>query len=161
MNNPQSLADRYVAVWNETDPARRRQQIAELWTPSGQHYVGARAVRGHEALESRVRESHEKNVRDGGNSFRAVQDARRLHDIVVFHWEMLGAEGETVEGTGLEFLILDGEGRILVDYMFYPAYPFCELSTETVHGGHFLSSRDNGSSSSSGVISRRRGGAPA
>jgi hypothetical protein len=121
MNDPQSLADRYVAVWNETDAARRRQQTAELWAPNGQHHVGARRVRGHEALEGRVRESHEKNVRDGGNRFRAVQDARRLHDVVTFHWEMLGTDGEKIEGRGLEFLIVSDDGRILVDYMFYPA----------------------------------------
>lgn len=121
MNNPQGFADRYVAVWNETDAAGRRRQIAELWAPDGQHYVGARAVRGHEALEGRVRDSHEKNVRDGGNRFRAVQDARRLHDVVTFHWEMLRADSTTVEGRGLEFLIVDDEERIRIDYMFYPA----------------------------------------
>jgi hypothetical protein len=121
MNNPQSLADCYVAVWNETDAARRRRQTAELWVPDGRHYVGARAVRGHEALETRVRESHEKNVRDGGNRFRAVQDARRLHDVVTFHWEMLRADSEAVAGRGLEFLIVNDEGRIVADYMFYPA----------------------------------------
>lgn len=120
MDDLQSLADRYVAVWNETDTGRRRQQIAELWAPEGQHYVGAREVRGYEDLETRIRESHEKNVRDGGNRFRAAQGAHRLRDVVTFYWEMLPADGETIVGRGLEFLIVNNEGRILVDYMFYP-----------------------------------------
>ena len=30
MNYAQRLADRYVAVWNETDPDHRRRAIAEL-----------------------------------------------------------------------------------------------------------------------------------
>ena len=51
----QALADRYVAVWNETDAGRRRAGIAALWAPEGEHYVGERAVRGYEALEVRVR----------------------------------------------------------------------------------------------------------
>lgn len=29
------LTDRYVAVWNEPAPDRRRQRIAELWAPGG------------------------------------------------------------------------------------------------------------------------------
>jgi hypothetical protein len=121
MDHLQSLADRYVAVWNETDATRRRQQIAELWEREGQHYVGEREVRGHDALEIRIQESHEKNVKQGGNRFRAVQDARRLHDVVTFHWEMLPADSETVLGRGREFLIVNDEGQIRVDYMFFPA----------------------------------------
>lgn len=120
MQDAQTLADRYVAVWNETDATRRRQQIAALWVGEGRHYVGAREVRGHDALESRVQDSHQKNVKVAGNRFRAAQDARRLRDVVTFHWEMLPADSETVLGTGLEFLIVNDEGRIRVDYMFYP-----------------------------------------
>jgi len=33
---------------------------------------------------------------------------------------MLRADGEKVEGRGLEFLIVGDDGRVLVDYMFYP-----------------------------------------
>jgi hypothetical protein len=118
MNKAQELADRYVAVWNEVDAARRRQSIADLWTPEGEHYVGAREVRGYDALEARIAGSHEKNVRDGGNRFRAAQDARALHDVVTFHWEMLHADGEEVAAAGLEFLIVDEKGRIRIDYQF-------------------------------------------
>jgi hypothetical protein len=118
MNNAQRLADRYVAVWNETDPERRRQAIAGLWTPDGRHYVDTREARGYPALEQRITGSHEKNVRDGGHRFRAAQDARALRDAVAFHWEMLPAESERVVAAGFEFLILNDEGRILVDYQF-------------------------------------------
>jgi hypothetical protein len=119
MDNAQQLADRYVAVWNETDATRRRQTIADLWTTEGEHYVGAREVRGYAALEERIRGSHEKNVRDGGHRFRAARDAKALHDTVAFHWEMLAADGERVVATGLEFLLVDGQGRIRVDYQFF------------------------------------------
>jgi hypothetical protein len=59
-----------------------------------------------------------KNVRDGGHRFRAAKDARALRDVVTFHWEMLPADSEEVVATGIEFLIVDGEGRILIDYQF-------------------------------------------
>jgi hypothetical protein len=118
MHEPQQLADRYVAVWNETDPARRRLTIAELWTPTGEHYVGTREVRGHDALYERIIGSHEKNVTACGYRFRAVKDARAVHDAVTFHWEMLPGDREEVLATGRQFLILDPEGRIRIDYQF-------------------------------------------
>jgi hypothetical protein len=118
MDNAQQLADRYVAVWRETDPERRRHAIAELWTPDGEHYVGAREVRGYDQLEQRIKGSHEKNIRDGGHRFRAAKDARALRDVVTFHWEMLRADSEKIVATGLEILLIDATGRILVDYQF-------------------------------------------
>ena len=33
------LAERYVALWNEPDPDRRRRMIAELWTADGLHIL--------------------------------------------------------------------------------------------------------------------------
>jgi hypothetical protein len=121
MLDAQTLADRYVAVWNESDANNRRAAIAALWVPDGQHYVEGRQARGYDALEERIRGSHEKNVRDNGNRFRAARNVRRLHDVVTFHWEMLPADSETVLATGLEFLIIDDDGRVLADYQFFPA----------------------------------------
>lgn len=119
--DPQTIADRYVAVWNEKDEMRRREAIAALWVANGEHFVQGREARGYEELEKRVRGSHEKNVRDGGNRFRAAPGARRLHNVVTFYWEMLPANGDKVLVRGLEFLIINEEGRILVDYQFFPA----------------------------------------
>jgi hypothetical protein len=121
MLDPQILADRYAAVWNEADETRRRDAILALWVPNGEHFVEGRQARGYEEMEKRIRGSYERNVRDNGNRFRAAPGARRLHNVVTFHWEMLPANGDTVLARGLEFLIIDDEGRILVDYQFFPA----------------------------------------
>ena len=121
MLDPQVLADRYVAVWNERDEECRRTAIPALWVPDGRHFVAAREAQGYPDLEQRIRGSHEKNVRDDGNRFRAVPGARRLRDAVTFHWEMLPAGADTVLAKGLEFLLVDDDDRILVDYQFIPA----------------------------------------
>jgi hypothetical protein len=118
MIDAQDLANKYVAVWNETDVKRRRQQIAALWVPDGHHYVDAREAHGYAELELRITGSHNKNVRDGGHRFRAVKDAQTLHDIVAFHWEMLPSAEDRVVGGGFVVLRVDAEGRILVDYQF-------------------------------------------
>jgi len=117
MNAAQELADRYAAVWNETDAGVRRQAIAKLWVPEGRHFVGIREVQGYEELEKRIVGSHEKNVQTGKNRFRAVQNAQALRDVVTFNWEMISAAGE-VAAAGFEFLIVDDEQRIVTDYQF-------------------------------------------
>jgi hypothetical protein len=108
---------RYLAVSNESDAQRRRRQIAALWVPDGQHYVDVREARGYAALEQRIAGSHNKNVRDAGHHFRAAKDARMLRDIVIFHWEMLSAEDRAV-AWGFQVLNVDDDGCILVDYQF-------------------------------------------
>lgn len=116
--NVQELADRYVAVWNERDAATRRRMIEQLWAPDGEHFVGTREAKGHDALERRIIGSHEKNVRDAGNRFRAARDAQQLRDAVCFHWEMLRGTTEEVAAIGREFLIVDEQGYIRTDYQF-------------------------------------------
>jgi hypothetical protein len=118
ISDAQQLADRYAAVWNEPDPAARRKAIAELWAPDGRHYVRTLEVQGYEALEQRIIGSHEKNVRIGGNRFRATPKAQALQDAVMFHWEMVPAGGDEVKAVGVEFLILDAQRRIVCDYQF-------------------------------------------
>jgi hypothetical protein len=116
MQQVQQLVERYVAVWNETDPAARRRAIEQLWTPDGEHYVKTTEVRGHDALERRIRDSHDKNVARGGNRFRAACNIQELRDVVTFNWEMI--RDDRVLATGLEFLVLDPHGRIQRDYQF-------------------------------------------
>jgi hypothetical protein len=131
----EQLADRYVALWNEADPERRRRLIAELWTEDGSQIlqppqemleIAARPglglaatleARGHAELEARAATSYEQWVDSGGLSFRRRDDVERLHDVVKFHWEAVSPDGE-VTGAGLDFLVLGAEGRIRRDYVF-------------------------------------------
>ncbi|HUB13645.1 MAG TPA: hypothetical protein VMB34_16980 [Acetobacteraceae bacterium] len=118
MSNAQDLANRYVAVWNEADADSRRRQIAELWAPDGQHYVDVREARGYDALEQRITGSYNKNVRDAGHRFYAVQDARELRDLVTFGWEMRPANDFHAVAQGFVVLLVNPEGCIRTDYLF-------------------------------------------
>jgi hypothetical protein len=118
IENPQGFAERYVALWNESDPGARRQGIEALWAPGGMHFMGTREACGYDALERRVTGSYEQSVRDRGNRFRALPGASALHDAVTFFWQMVPAASDEVLATGVAFLILDATGRILTDYQF-------------------------------------------
>ncbi len=134
MNHPKELVDRYVAVWNEPDPGERRRLIAELWTEDGAQMLQppremreaaaslglspTLRARGHDELEARVTRAHEQFVAPGEFFFRPRDNPARLDDVVKFGWEMVARETGDVAGAGLEFVVLEGDGRIRVDYQF-------------------------------------------
>src|SRR5215213_3149692 len=117
------LADKYIALWNEPDADRRRRMIAELWTQDGRHVlqppeeiraIAARPgialtatleARGYEEIEARAASVYEHWVGSEGLSFRGRDDARRVGDVVTFHWEAVAEYGQ-VSGVGLDFLVL-------------------------------------------------------
>jgi hypothetical protein len=129
------LADRYLALFNEGDPDRRRELIAGLWNEDGEHIlqppeeirrvaagpgVGGSAIieaRGHAEIDARATSSYEHWIATEGWSFRRRDDADRVHDVVKFRWEAVDGDGE-VTGAGLNLLVLDAEGRIRRDYTF-------------------------------------------
>jgi hypothetical protein len=111
------LIERYVAQWHEPDRAARRRRIEEIWTPDGANFTRSFEVRGHDALEERVRAAYEKWVRDGGCVFRP-RHADRHHDAVRFVWDMASRSDGKVISVGVEFLLLGSDGRIREDYQF-------------------------------------------
>ena len=130
--DPEALAHRYVTMWTEPDPARRRQIIEDLWAPDGTHLLqppeearaaaeglGVAAVfeaAGHDAIEHRVTTAYEDFVVKQSYTFRFPGDAHRVGSAVMFRWESV-LDGEVV-GTGTEFVVLGADGRIISDHMF-------------------------------------------
>jgi hypothetical protein len=130
-----SLAERYVALWNEPEADRRRRMVAELWTEDGYYILqppqeiraiaaqpgiamtAVLEIRGHAQIEARAASAYEHWVGSEGLSFRARDDADRLGDVVKFHWEAVSGDGEVI-AVGLNFLVLAGDGRIERDYVF-------------------------------------------
>jgi hypothetical protein len=131
---PADLAERYVAVWNEADPERRRDGIRNLWSEDGAQVLeppqevrdagaalGMTATfeaRGHDALEDRVSRAYHEFVEPGEFTFRARGNASSLGDLVKFNWEMVRTEDGEEAAVGLEILQVDGDGRIVLDYQF-------------------------------------------
>ena len=120
MLDAQALADRYVAAWNEPDAdgalLRHRRRF-------GRPTRSAKRERADTRIRARklTLVAPEKNAGRDGVRYRAAPSARLRGDVVTFRWEMVLAGSETVLASGLEFLIVDDEGRILVDHPFVPA----------------------------------------
>ena len=138
MTDTQAFAENYLSLWNEPDADRRRRMIAELWTEEGRHIlqppqeireVAARPglamtasleARGYEEIEARAASAYEHWVGSEGLSFQGRDDAERLGDVVKFHWEAVGEDGQAL-AVGLVFLVLTADGRIERDYTFVVA----------------------------------------
>lgn len=140
MSNPidaKQLADRYVAQWNEGDPAARTALVRELWAPDAIHVLvdppqeirdaaAALAVpappleaRGFDALNARVARGYEMFIASGEHVFEAAEEPFvLLPNVLGLRWTMRSTRTGEIAGGGLDILALDDEGRIRTDHQF-------------------------------------------
>ncbi|SRR6266700_2660747 len=115
------LAERYVAIWHETDANLRRKGIAALWTEDGTYTNELAELQGYPTIEAAVIRAHEEFVKRG-YVFK-VSKVVGHHNVVRLYWDMLLAGGGEVESNGFDFFILADDGRIRHDYQFTDKQP--------------------------------------
>jgi hypothetical protein len=99
-------------------PGEAHFRHCRLWAPDA---LGHKGAYGYAPLSNLTLVTQAKNGRREGVRCRAAPSARLRGDVVTFRWEMLLADSKTVLAGGLEFLIVDDDGRILVNHPFAPA----------------------------------------
>jgi len=105
MNNPTELIDRYIAVWNETDGARRRALIARTWTEDARYLDPLLEGSGHAGIDAMVQALQQRYP---GNRFSRTSDVDAHHDRVRFTWT-LGPAGGPPLAQGIDFgVVTDG-----------------------------------------------------
>lgn len=108
MTDASTLVQRYLSMWNEPDPQRRRALVAQTVTDDA-HYVdplmSGRGVDGITAMIGAAREQFP------GHRFtlHAAPDAH--HDRVRFSWSLSADGGEAV-AIGVDFALLGDDGRM-------------------------------------------------
>ncbi|MEU8118833.1 hypothetical protein AB0C21_08990 [Spirillospora sp. NPDC049024] len=131
------VADRYLSLWNEPDPAARSALIREAWAPDAVHVLvnppeearnAAAAlavppapleVHGHSALDARVARAYEMFVAPGEHVFEIAEEPFVLMPHVVgIRWAMVPVGGGEAAGGGVDVLYLDDDGRIRTDHQF-------------------------------------------
>ncbi|MGW0858283.1 hypothetical protein [Streptomyces sp. NPDC002690] len=111
--------ERYIALWNEPDPAVRRAAVAALWRPDGLHLTATRRFRGTEELVARVTEAYDQFVGGRALRFRSGGELMRNHGALAFDWVMTPEDRkDEVLAVGFDVVLLDGDGRIAADYQF-------------------------------------------
>lgn len=103
-----ALAERYIAIWNETDPARRRAQIDEVWAPDARYVDPLTVAEGRDAIDATVAAVQGQFP---GLTFRLAGPVDGHHDQVRFTWE-LGPDGVEAPVVGFDVAVLDGNGQL-------------------------------------------------
>ena len=105
MTHAQTIAERYLATWNETDPDRRGQLLASHWTGDATYVDPLAKVAGAAEIDGLI-----GGVQARFPGFRfALKGAPDGHgDHVRFTWS-LGPEGETapIEGSDVVMMFRD------------------------------------------------------
>jgi hypothetical protein len=137
--DPQALADftsRWFALWTEADPHMRSRQVADVWAANGAQVlvdppqamrdavtelafpVPRLEVRGHDEIDRRVTRAYEMFIEPGDYTFKASGgDAVLLAPgLVGLAWDMATVADGTVVASGYDVLVLDDDGRILLDH---------------------------------------------
>jgi hypothetical protein len=101
------IADRYITVWNETDPARRRALLAEGWAENATYVDPLMAGEGREQIGALIAAVH---ARFPGFRFRLDGRADGYRERIRFSWALGPAtEADMIKGT--DFVVVE-DGRL-------------------------------------------------
>ena len=107
MTDAAKIANSYINVWNEKDPARRRALLVEGWSETATYVDPMTASKGHEQIGAMIGAVQEKFP-----GFRFALDGRvdGYGDHIRFSWK-LGPAGESDMIKGTDFVLLEA-GRL-------------------------------------------------
>ncbi|MFJ5924229.1 nuclear transport factor 2 family protein [Kitasatospora sp. NPDC092948] len=115
----QNLAERYLAAWNETDPATRRKLVEDAWTADGAYTDPLVAARGHDEFDATLAAVQ---TQFAGFTFRLAGPVDAHHNVARFTWE-LGPEGAEPIVVGFDVLTATEDGRIATVVGFLDKVP--------------------------------------
>ena len=108
MTEVTTVVDGYIAMWNETDPARRRSIIEQTWTEDASYvdpHADVAGADGLSALVSAVQQQFPEH------RFVLATGPETHHDRMRFTWQLVGDGGDAI-ATGTDFAIVADDGRL-------------------------------------------------
>jgi hypothetical protein len=118
-----TLVDRYLAAWNATDPAARREAIVATFTPDARYVDPMADVRGHDGLDALIAGAQ---AQFAGLAFTRGELLDAHHDVVRFTWH-LGPESPAgaVEPVviGFDVAVVADDGRVAEVHGFLDRVP--------------------------------------
>ncbi|MEU6724317.1 nuclear transport factor 2 family protein [Nonomuraea wenchangensis] len=103
-----TLVERYVAAWNETDAEARAKAVAELWTEDATYTDPLADVAGHDGIAAVIAGAQGMFP---GLVFTPGEVYDAHHHIARFTWHLGPADGEPV-AVGFDVVELAEDGRI-------------------------------------------------
>ena len=109
MRDVATTIDAYIAIWNETDAARRRALIAETWTEDATYVDPHASVGGAAEIGALVGAVQEQFP---GHRFTLAGTPDAHHDVVRFTWHLVGQESGQTVAVGHDVGTLADDGRL-------------------------------------------------
>ena len=120
MNNVCLMIERYIASWNEPNPARRRELIARTWTEDATYVDPLVAAEGHDPIDATVAAAQ---ARFPGFVFRLAGPVDAHHHLARFTWALApGADADAVV-VGFDVAVFAGDGRLRTVHGFLDKVP--------------------------------------
>src|SRR3954453_13006288 len=95
-----TVANTYIAMWNESDPERRRALIEETWTEDATYVDPLMSGEGPSGIDAMIAGAQAAYP---GHTFRLVAGPAAHHDRVRFTWQLFGADEAAPVSTGIDF----------------------------------------------------------
>ena len=115
----QEIIDRYIAAWNETEAAARRELVGSLWAADGSYTDPVADVRGPDAIAGLMGAAQQQFA---GLVFTLGGPVDANHNQARFTWH-LGPDGGEPVVIGFDVVVLDGDGRIASVHGFLDKVP--------------------------------------
>jgi SnoaL-like domain len=103
-----SVIDNYIAMWNETDPDKRRNLVAETVTEDAGYIDPVMTGDGIDGIDGMIAAAQQQFP---GHSFTLSAGPDVHHDRVRFSWS-LAADGSEPVAAGTDFATIAEDGRL-------------------------------------------------
>ncbi|GLY33022.1 nuclear transport factor 2 family protein [Kineosporia sp. NBRC 101731] len=106
-----SLAEQYLAVWNETDDTKRRVLAEELFAPTCRLTDPMVDVEGTSAIDAVIGQVQQQFT---GHALRLAGAVDGHHDQVRFGWDLVptGSTGSEAVVVGFDVLLIAPDGKL-------------------------------------------------
>jgi hypothetical protein len=116
----QEIVEKYLATWNETDPAKRRALVDEVWAENGSYTDPLADVRGRAEIDGLIGAVQQQFP---GFVFTLGGNVDAHHDQARFTWQLGPAGAAEAPVVGFDVAVLDGAGQIGSVYGFLDKVP--------------------------------------
>jgi len=108
MSSTDTLVENYIAMWNEADPAQRRELVARTVSPDASYLDPLMSGDGVDGIDAMIAGAQEQYP---GHRFALVGAPDAHHDRVRFSWSIAPDGGDPI-AIGHDFATVDGDGRM-------------------------------------------------
>jgi hypothetical protein len=108
MTDAQTLVDGYIAMWNERDPARRRELVARTMTDDATYIDPLMEGDGVDQITAMIGAAQDQYP---GHTFALHAGPDAHHDRVRFSWTLSPNGGDPI-AVGIDFATVADDGRM-------------------------------------------------